>query len=257
MKECYILEMKKSLLSGKFGLAIIMVFFSWCLGLTNTGGERDWFMRFIRIQGTTATMYLTLIFSGLSGTTGFCENYEHRYYQQIIQRKGLRAYAFGQMTAVISTAFITCLTGSVLFVFITKSFMAEPTDEMVQGLMESLCLGEISVKYYMIVPILQCFLDAVLAAITCCGAMAVAVWIPHKFTVFCMPMIIFWVELTLAVYVLQLPDTFNWDSVFLLFASNSKSILELAEKLLFNIVFWFGIFGALFYCKLKERYQNE
>lgn len=105
--------------------------------------------------------------------------------------------------------------------------------------------------------LLQCFLNAVLSALVCSITIAVSAWIPHKFTVLCMPMIIFFVNITLAIYVLKLPGIFDWDNVFLLLVGGSNTLEVFFGKLIFNILFWMGLPAILFMYKVKERYQNE
>lgn len=67
----------------------------------------------------------------------------------------------------------------------------------------------------------------------------------------------FFVNITLAMYVLKLPQIFNWDNVFLLLVGGSSTVQLFLAKLIFNILFWTGLPAILFMYKMKERYHNE
>jgi hypothetical protein len=251
------MNIRRSMISGRLVAASVLVFGAWCLGMTKQMPAGDWFSRFMQIQGTTVTMHLMLILSCFSGGTGFCEDYERGFYRQIIQKKGMRAYALGQMGAAASMAFLSCLIGCMLYVFLLMGMMSSPNKEALQAISEAVCFGNWTIGHYQMVAFIQCLLNAVLSALVCCAAMAVSAWIPKKFTTLCMPMILFWLELTIAVYILKLPNVFDWDGVFLLLVGSSSTVMVFFGKVLFNIVLWTIIPAALFLYKVKERYRNE
>ena len=74
---------------------------------------------------------------------------------------------------------------------------------------------------------------------------------------FYLNILIFFINITLATYVLKLPGIFDWDNVFLLLVGGSKTLEVFLIKLIFNILFWMGLSAILFMYKVKERYQNE
>lgn len=232
-------------------------FFAWCLGMTKQMPAQDWFSRFMMIQGTTTTMYLMLIFSCFAGGMGFCEEYEKKFYRKIIQKKGIRAYALGQIGAAATVTFGACMLGITGYLVVLMCTMPAPTQSVLQGISEAICFGKWTIEHYVIVAMIQCLLNAILAALICSITIALSAWIPNRFTVLCMPMILFWLELTLSVYVLKLPGIFDWDGVFLLLAGGSGTIGAFLGKLIFNIIFWTGLPVILFMNKVKERYQNE
>ncbi len=135
--------------------------------------------------------------------------------------------------------------------------MPAPEENVLRWMSEAMFLGSWTIEHYILVALLQCLLNAVLSALVCSITMAVSAWLPHKFTVLCMPILIFFINITLATYVLKLPGIFDWDNVFLLLVGGSKTLEVFLIKLIFNILFWMGLSAILFMYKVKERYQNE
>lgn len=255
--ECYWMGIRKSLLSGRLVAAVILVFMSWCMGMTKPQPAYDWFSRFMLIQGTTTTMHLTLIFSCFAGGLGFCEEYEKKYYRKIIQRKGIRCYVLGQIGSAATVTFVACMLGITGYLILLMCIMPAPEQSVLQGMSEAMFFGTWVIEHYTLVVLIQCLLNAILSALVCSITIALSAWIPHKFTVLCMPMIIFFVNITLAMYVLKLPQIFNWDNVFLLLVGGSSTVQLFLAKLIFNILFWTGLPAILFMYKMKERYHNE
>lgn len=255
--ECYWMGIRKSLLSGRFIIAAILVFLSWCMGMTKPLPADDWFSKFMLIQGTTTTMHLMLVFSCFAGGMGFCEEYEKKYYRKIIQKKGIRCYVLGQIGSAATVTFGACMLGITGYLGVLMCIMPAPEEKVLRWMSEAMFLGSWTIEHYILVALLQCLLNAVLSALVCSITMAVSAWLPHKFTVLCMPILIFFVNITLATYVLKLPGIFDWDNVFLLLVGGSKTLEVFLIKLIFNILFWMGLSAILFMYKVKERYQNE
>ena len=60
---------------------------------------------------------------------GFCEEYEKKYYRKIIQKKGIRCYALGQIGSAATVTFGACMLGITGYLGVLMCIMPAPEEK--------------------------------------------------------------------------------------------------------------------------------
>lgn len=258
MKNQFKLEIKKILFRPKVLAAIFGVLLVWYIGYLKFPFEQGWVSVFIMVQGYTITIYLSMMVAAGACSLGFCEDYEHRYYHSMIMRSSPIKYMLAKFFAAALTSFLIYTIGTLLYLFFIAARMpAFPSQDMIENLQQFGAFADLIPNHPWMFVMIQCVLDGLLCSILCCGALCFSVWIPNKFTVLCVPLVLFWLEVTALVPGLKLPAAFDWELVFYFCNPDETSKGAFAVKVISNVLGYYTLFGILMSYRLKRRYCNE
>lgn len=253
-----VMEIKRVFFRWKVFAAIIGVFLVWCIGSLKFPGEPSWLQLFCHIEGTTITVYLTMVIAAGVCSLGFCEDYEHNYHYLLIMRGSEFKYAVSKIMVAAISAFLIYVVGTmlyVIFVSIQKPFMLDQV--AIENLQNSGCFGFLIPEHGWRFVIIQCFFDGMLCSILCCAAVCFSVWVPNKFTVFCIPLVFFWIQTMVTYSLLKLPAGFDWDVVFRMWATQETSKKLFIIKVVSNVIGYYLLFTSAMYYKVRRRCYYE
>lgn len=258
MKKQLITEIKKTFLKWQVPAVALGISLIWYLGSLKYPSEQAWVMLFCEIEGTTTTIYLSMLMAAGAGSLGFCDDYENKYHYLLIMRGNRVRYTIAKLLVAAVTAFLIYVAGALLYtVLISLQMPAFSSQGMIENLQSCGCFGFLLPKYVWWFVIIQCIFDGLLCSILCCGALCFSIWVPNKFTVLCMPLVIFWLGTTVVTSVLKLPTGFDWDIVFRSWITDEINIGIFAAKAAINVLGYCVLFGVLMCYKVKRRYCYE
>ncbi|MBC5788203.1 hypothetical protein [Clostridium facile] len=201
------------------------------------------------------SIILLVLFASFPAASSFCSDWNCQYIRCHVSRSGIKGYIGGRILSCITSSFLACFLGILLFVLILLTFFPLANAERDVSLNAIPTLH----KLYLISPwlylIYHIFIISLATATWSVVGLCISAWIPNRFIALLSPFICYYI---LDTFSLQLPMLINFYHI-----NKGTDILNMGNpwlNLLYIIAIYtvlMALFGCLFGRTVKRRVGNE